>query len=180
MMKLVKWMTGFMFLSLTVFTGLTSCSDDDDPKSDKEEITGQWNIDGFSTDNQTLNVSLGLILTVQGIQITDGTITFGEDGVAHLSIPYKGNDPIEYSPVYEYIDSQLAFRFDEILPVPFNCDVTKLTNNQMNIEAFLSPTIMTLLVEALKVAEPEIAGTVETLLGSSMTSGLTITIQLGK
>lgn len=178
-MKSMKFWIGLFFLSLMAFTFFTSC-EDDDPEIDKDEIVATWNIKSFNTNNATLDISLNVLLAAQGIEVTDGTFTFENDGIAHISIPQSGKSSIEYSAAYEYTGSQLAFRFDEIIPIPFNTDVIKLTASEFAMQITVPPAALNLLIELVELENPELGPTLKALLEPNMEKGLLVTIQLRK
>ncbi|MDH6534015.1 hypothetical protein D0T51_03285 [Parabacteroides sp. 52] len=176
-----KIFLAFFLLTLVI---LPACSDDDDSGNMDGNIVGKWTIHkvtDISTDNTVLNLTLPVVFSQQGIEITSSTYTFDADNMAHFYIPIKDKSPVQYAPAYAYENNQLAFRFDEILPIPFNAfDVLTLSDKRLELRATISAESLKILLELIKLEDPTIGATVESLLADSLKKGLTITLNLSR
>lgn len=176
-MKMKHLLAGIFLIPLFIF--ILSACDDDEKEENSRQIIGEWKVSNLSTDNNALNTALPLLLLSEGIDIAQSGILFSEDGIATITLFRQGKEPIILHPLYAYENDQLAFRFDEILPIPFNAfDVKTLTQESLTLESVVSPEILNLLLTLLKNESAEIGAMLEQLLGASLTEGLVITLQM--
>jgi len=166
-------------LSIIVSLNFVSCSDDDDTKVDYDTlIVGKWSVEGVSTDNKLLNETLPLMLA-QLVDLENTSISFDSQGNSNIYISLVGKDAIQLKGVYAYLDGQVAFRFDDILPIPLNLfDVSSLTEKDMRLIASFSPEELAIILALVKAEDAEMAKLLETLLSTSLTDGLKITLDM--
>jgi len=156
-----------------------SC-DDEEKKIDYDTLlVGKWSVAGLSTDNEQLNGILPLVLAQQGVDLNNTSLSFDSQGNSIIYIALEGKDPIQLEAVYAYLNEQIAFRFDEILPIPLNVfDVSSLTKEDMKLIASFSPEELAIILELVKTENAEIGQLLETLLSTSLTEGLKITLDM--
>lgn len=156
----------------------SACDEDNNKEEEQDEIYGEWHFSSVKTDNQALNGALDLLIIQQGIDIKASFVTFGTDGNAVINIS-STQSPIREVLEYAYKDKQLAFLFGDLVPLnAFN--VSTLTNSRLTLENTFSPEVLKLIIQLVKVENQEIGVILESVLASSMTNGLSITIQLTK
>lgn len=103
-----------------------SCKDDSKPAN---KLAGTWTVEGLSTDNQPLNQLLGNLLP--SLPLNQLRLNFGEDRNLLITYPTpEGEKSIRAA--YAYDDTELALRFDDILPIPFNAfGIAELTDTRL-------------------------------------------------
>ncbi|MCC8171355.1 MAG: hypothetical protein LIP00_06130 [Parabacteroides sp.] len=113
-----------------------SCKDDSKPVN---KLAGTWTIESISTDNQALNQLLGTLLP--SLPLNQLRLNFGEDQNLLISYPTpEGEKSIKAA--YAYDDTELALRFDDILPIPFNAfGIAELTDTRLVLTRPLSRSI---------------------------------------
>lgn len=156
-----------------------SCDDDDDKINYNTDLVGIWNNPDLSMDNQALSGAVSYLITTQVVKINEAEISFDDQGNFGFSMPDNDGTPIQLSAKYAYLNDEVALRFDQVIPIPFNAfKVTTLTNTNVTFVTTLSPLVLTGILELVKREDAEIGTLIEGLLNASMENGLTITIQL--
>lgn len=158
---------------------LMACNEEEKIETTHPDLTGRWELSAIVTDNEQLNTALKLLFFTQGIDPGRITICFDADGKAEIDAPIPVEKPLSLRAVYAYVDRQLAFRFDDILPIPFNAfEVSSLTATELNMRRHLSPEVLLLLIKLIEGNNPSLASMLQTLLASSFETGLQLELRM--
>lgn len=150
-----------------------SCKDDSKPANN---LAGTWAIEALSTDNQALNQLLGTLLP--SLPLNQLRLNFGEDRTLLVSYPTpEGEKSIKAA--YAYDDTELALRFDDILPIPFNAfGIAELTDTRLVLTRTVSKSIAETIGKLVVGQFPQYAPYITAILAQIDENGLKLELIL--
>lgn len=150
-----------------------SCKDDSKPVN---KLAGTWTVESLSTDNQALNQLLGNLLP--SLPLNQLRLNFGEDQNLLITYPtLEGEKSIKAA--YAYDDTELALRFDDILPIPFNAfGIAELTGTRLVLTRPVSKSIAQTIGKLAIDRFPSYAPYITAVLAQIDEAGLTLELIL--
>lgn len=167
----------WLLLTVLLFSGTFSACDDDKPEN---RLAGTWVMAGISTDNQTLNNLLTQLLPEIQLSLNAITLKFGNE--KNLTISYPTTDGIRSIPAaYAYDDKQLALRFDQVLPVPFNAfGIGELTDSKLVLTQTLPKSLVETVLQLIAKELPDYAPYIQAILAEVKEEGLKVDLEFAR
>lgn len=167
----------WLLLSVLLLTGTFSACDDDKPEN---RLAGTWTMAAISTDNQTLNTLLTQLLPQVQLPLNAITLEFGNE--KNLTISYPTSEGIRSIPAaYAYDDKQLALRFDQLLPIPFNAfGIGELTEKKLVLTQTLPKNLVETVLQLISKELPDYTPYFQAVLAELKEKGLKIDLEFAR
>lgn len=165
-----------LLASLLLMASFSSCDDD----KTENKLAGTWVVNSLATNNQTLNALLGQLLPQYPVPLNSFSLTFGEAN--SLTISYPTEEGLQSIPAaYAYDDNELALRFDQVVPIPFNaCNIAELTDSKLVLTKTVPKNWVEMLVQLLAKELPDYDAYLQAILAEVKDDGLKIDVELIK
>lgn len=140
-----------LWITLLCVGLFSACNDNSTPTN---QLAGSWSLQAIATNNTLLNQLLETLLPSIPLPLNSIVLNFGEDKNLIISYPTaEGEKTLQAA--YAYNDTELALRFDGILPIPFNAfGIQELTDSKLILTQTLSKKEVETLIQLIIKQNP--------------------------